>query len=84
MAVHGTVYNQVCVTVQATLQQFTGASAISSSDYFGDGPTSQGRADEGPADEFMNRLSHDVTQVKNLATEAGRKIGDLVSNWKIS
>lgn len=76
--------------VQAQLQQFTGASAISSSDYFGDGPEDRGGggAPEDSADEFMNRLSlqvrQDVSQVKNMATEAGRKIGDFVSSWKIS
>lgn len=75
--------------MQAPLQQFTGASAISSSDYFGDGPGHQGGgAEEGSADEFMNRLSlqvrQDVSQVKTLASEAGRKIGDFVSSWKIS
>lgn len=73
--------------VQAQLQQFTGASAISSSDYFGNGSDAKDRADDG-ADEFMNifplQVRQDVTQVKNLATEAGRKIGDFVSNWKIS
>lgn len=75
------------VMVQAQLQQFTGASAISSSDYFGDGSDVKDRGGDG-ADEFMSifplQVRQDVTQVKNLATEAGRKIGDFVSNWKIS
>eukprot|EP00892_Ulva_mutabilis_P003827 jgi/Ulvmu1/1816/UM119_0034.1 len=74
---------------KAQLQQFTGASAISSSDYFGDRPEAKGTSGvEDSADEFMNRLSiqvrQDVSQVKNMATEAGRKIGDFVSSWKIS
>lgn len=69
--------------LQAQLRNFNGASAISSADYFNDGSGStSGGVDT--ADEFMNRLSLQMQQemkhVSSVATEATRKVGNLLSN----
>jgi hypothetical protein len=72
------------ICVQAALQNFTGASAISSSQYFGNGEDASRGDDLGGADEFMNRLSlqvrQDLNQVRNVASDVGRRLGDFVSN----
>jgi hypothetical protein len=74
--------------VQDQLRQFNGASAISSADYFGDSGGvvgGGGGGGETSADEFMSRLSlqmqQEMRQVSNIASEAGRKVGNLLSNF---
>ena len=72
--------------MQGQLRQFNGASAISSDDYFGDGGGG-GRpgGNESSADEFMSRLSlqmqQEMRQVSSIASEAGKKVSNLLSNF---
>lgn len=71
---------------QAQLRQFNGAAAISSADYFNDSSAqhNSGGLMDGNADEFMNKLSmqvqQEMRQVSSMASQAGRKLGDMMTN----
>ncbi|CAL9028943.1 unnamed protein product [Prunus brigantina] len=70
------------VDAQASLQKFSGSAAISSADLFGD------RDDNLPLDltasDLINRLSfqaqQDISSLKNIAGETGKKLSSLASN----
>ncbi|KAK0588770.1 hypothetical protein LWI29_005239 [Acer saccharum] len=66
---------------QATLQKFSGSTAISSADLFGDsGDSSIDLA----ASDLINRLSfqaqQDISSLKNIAGETGKKLSSLASS----
>ena len=74
---------------QQELRKYTGASSISSADYFGDGASGGGGrggggGGGGDADELMGRLrlqvEQEMRQVRSYASEAGRKVNDLLAN----
>ncbi|PRQ18772.1 putative Arf GTPase activating protein [Rosa chinensis] len=69
------------VDAQASLQKFSGSAAISSADLFGD------REDiplDLTAGDLINRLSfqaqQDISSLKNIAGETGKKLSSLASN----
>ncbi|XP_068306204.1 probable ADP-ribosylation factor GTPase-activating protein AGD9 isoform X1 [Pyrus communis] len=69
------------VDAQASLQKFSGSAAISSADLFGD------RGDPAidlNASDLINRLSfqaqQDISSLKNIAGETGKKLSSLASN----
>ncbi|XP_004300238.1 PREDICTED: probable ADP-ribosylation factor GTPase-activating protein AGD8 [Fragaria vesca subsp. vesca] len=70
------------VEAHASLQKFSGSAAISSADLFGD------RGDDIPLDltasDLINRLSfqaqQDISSLKNIAGETGKKLSSLASN----
>ncbi|XP_050376137.1 probable ADP-ribosylation factor GTPase-activating protein AGD8 [Argentina anserina] len=69
------------VEAQASLQKFSGSAAISSADLFGD------RGDipiDLTASDLINRLSfqaqQDISSLKNIAGETGKKLSSLASN----
>lgn len=68
-----------CGRLQARMGQFTGATSISSSQYYNDGAE-----DDDDQGEFMNRLTlqaqQDMQQVRNMAAVAGSKLGTLAGN----
>ncbi|XP_047177538.1 probable ADP-ribosylation factor GTPase-activating protein AGD8 isoform X1 [Vigna umbellata] len=65
---------------QATLSKFSGSTAISSADLFGD---SKDNAIDLSASDLINRLSfqaqQDLSSLKNIAGETGKKISTLAS-----
>ena len=82
--------SQVGVRLQDQLRHFNGASAISSADYFGDdnggaGARGGGGGGAGGADEFMSRLSiqmqQEMRQVTSIASEASKKVGNMLANF---
>ncbi|KAI9178223.1 hypothetical protein LWI28_024039 [Acer negundo] len=69
------------VETQTTLQKFSGSTAISSADLFGDsGDSSIDLA----ASDLINRLSfqaqQDISSLKNIAGETGKKLSSLASS----
>ncbi len=72
---------------KAKLDQFQGSSAISSADYFGDGPKAGGRTPSGDMDlsasDLVNRLSvqakQDLQSMGQLAGNVGSKLYGLGS-----
>ncbi|WCJ20646.1 ADP-ribosylation factor GTPase-activating protein AGD10 [Euphorbia peplus] len=66
---------------QATLQKFSGSSAISSADYFGHDDKSN---IDLAASDLINRISfqaqQDISSLKNIAGETGKKLSSLASN----
>ncbi|WVZ57742.1 hypothetical protein U9M48_008089 [Paspalum notatum var. saurae] len=67
---------------QVSLQKFSGSSAISSADLFGH-PANSSRADLNASD-LINRISFQATQdlssLKNMAGETGKKLTSMASN----
>ncbi|XP_006662627.1 probable ADP-ribosylation factor GTPase-activating protein AGD8 [Oryza brachyantha] len=67
---------------QVSLQKFSGSSAISSADLFGH-PTNSSNVDLSASD-LINRLSfqasQDLSSIKNIAGETGKKLTSLASN----
>ncbi|OMO77306.1 Arf GTPase activating protein [Corchorus capsularis] len=65
---------------QATLQKFSGSTAISSADLFGD---SSDASLDLAASDLINRLSfqaqQDISNLKNIAGETGKKLSSLAS-----
>ncbi|KAK7346104.1 hypothetical protein VNO80_20619 [Phaseolus coccineus] len=65
---------------QASLSKFSGSSAISSADLFGD---SRDNAIDLTASDLLNRLSfqaqQDISSLKNIAGETGKKLSTLAS-----
>lgn len=68
---------------QASLQKFSGSSSISSADLFGH-DTSDSQLDL-TASDLINRISfqaaQDVSSLKNIAGETGKKITDIASSF---
>ncbi|OMO93252.1 Arf GTPase activating protein [Corchorus olitorius] len=68
------------VEAQATLQKFSGSTAISSADLFGD---SSDASLDLAASDLINRLSfqaqQDISNLKNIAGETGKKLSSLAS-----
>ncbi|KAG2680269.1 hypothetical protein I3760_11G091300 [Carya illinoinensis] len=68
------------VDAQASLQKFSGSTAISSSDLFGD--STDHSVDL--TNDLINRLSfqaqQDISNLKNIAGETGKKLSSLASN----
>ncbi|GLU05412.1 hypothetical protein SLE2022_225140 [Rubroshorea leprosula] len=70
------------IEAQASLQKFSGSSAISSADLFGH------QSDQNPLDltasDLINRLSfqaqQDISSLKNIAGETGKKLSSLASS----
>ena len=91
---NGVSYILLCV--QQQLRQYSGATAISSADYFGEEGGGGGGGGGGgsaggygasagaAADDFMNKLSMQVQQdirgVTQAAGAASRKLGSMLSN----
>ncbi|MED6147170.1 GTPase-activating protein 8 [Stylosanthes scabra] len=69
------------VDAKVTLSKFSGSSAISSADLFGDSRDNS-RADVS-ASNLINRLpfqAQDISSLKNMAGETGKKLTSLASN----
>lgn len=70
------------VETQATLQKFSGSTAISSADLFGDGGDNS--SIDLAASDLINRLSfqaqQDISSLKNIAGETGKKLSSLASS----
>ncbi|XP_019161925.1 PREDICTED: probable ADP-ribosylation factor GTPase-activating protein AGD9 isoform X1 [Ipomoea nil] len=70
------------VESSVTLQKFSGSSAISSADLFGH-DTSRSSTDVSASD-LINRLSfqaqQDISNIRNIAGETGKKLGSLASS----
>lgn len=69
---------------QTKINQFSGATAISSADYFGRDESKSGELDISASD-LVNRLSfqakQDLQQVKQLASSASKKFSSMASNF---
>ncbi|MED6212080.1 GTPase-activating protein 8 [Stylosanthes scabra] len=70
------------VDAKVTLSKFSGSSAISSADLFGDSRDNSGA--DVSASDLINRLSfqaqQDISSLKNIAGETGKKLTSLASN----
>ncbi|PSR91632.1 ADP-ribosylation factor GTPase-activating protein [Actinidia chinensis var. chinensis] len=73
--------NKAAAAAQVSLQKFSGSTAISSADLFG-GSVDNSSLDLA-ANEFINRLSfqaqQDLSSLKNIAGETGKKLSSLAS-----
>ncbi|XP_027361024.1 probable ADP-ribosylation factor GTPase-activating protein AGD8 [Abrus precatorius] len=68
------------VAAQATLSKFSGSTAISSADLFGD--STDDSSIDLAASDLLNRLSfqpQDISSLKNIAGETGKKLSSLAS-----
>ncbi|XP_061336861.1 probable ADP-ribosylation factor GTPase-activating protein AGD8 [Gastrolobium bilobum] len=69
------------LAAQATLSKFSGSSAISSADFFGD--STDNSSIDLAASDLLNRLSfqaqQDISSLKNIAGETGKKLSSLAS-----
>ncbi|KAG8638016.1 probable ADP-ribosylation factor GTPase-activating protein AGD8 [Manihot esculenta] len=69
------------IDAQVSLQKFSGSSAISSADLFG---TSNDHSIDLAASDLINRISfqaqQDISSLKNIAGETGKKLSSLASN----
>lgn len=72
--------NKANADAQATLSKFSGSSAISSADLFGDSSDNVDLA----ASDLINRISfqaqQDISSLKNIAGETGKKLTSLASS----
>lgn len=70
------------VETQVTLQKFSGSTAISSADLFGD--SGENSSIDLAASDLINRLSfqaqQDISSLKNIAGETGKKLSSLASS----
>ncbi|KAL1332235.1 hypothetical protein HN51_061079 [Arachis hypogaea] len=70
------------VDAKVTLSKFSGSSAISSADLFGESRANSGA--DVSASDLINRLSfqaqQDISSLKNIAGETGKKLTSLASN----
>ncbi|PSR89240.1 ADP-ribosylation factor GTPase-activating protein [Actinidia chinensis var. chinensis] len=73
--------NKAAAAAQVSLQKFSGSRAISSADLFGDSVDNASL--DLAANEFINRLSfqaqQDLSSLKNIAGETGKKLSSLAS-----
>ncbi|XP_057478539.1 probable ADP-ribosylation factor GTPase-activating protein AGD8 [Actinidia eriantha] len=73
--------NKAAADAQVSLQKFSGSTAISSADLFGDSVDNSSL--DLAANEFINRLSfqaqQDLSSLKNIAGETGKKLSSLAS-----
>lgn len=73
--------SKAAMEASVSLQKYSGSSAISSADLFGQ---DDGAAYEISAGDLINRISfqaqQDMSSIKNIAGETGKKLSSLASN----